>query len=230
MIPGVIESKSFQRPRIIVIYSVKWPSKWCLSINTHSRVTISRIITHLHFWCEHSRLHAILVSAKVPLILVVHIVFKSAIFPTSLWHRFFNQSDCIICEIVPQTTFPIVSDNSLFKKMCGLAVIPLLTLTTWTRGYYPLTGLRIRGNATTEKSKTCKLCGVGTSHQSTSEPLPWALSVSWSWPGDSYCSKQWKFPSYFRSRRLNMEARSNNMTGKINKIGKRFNSFSLYLY
>ena len=61
----------------------------------------------------------------------------------------------------------------------------------------------------------------------------WAASMSRlrvSCPGDSYCSKQWKFPSYFRSRRLNMEARSNNMTGKINKIGKRFNSFSPYLH
>ena len=50
MIPGVIESKSFQRPRIIVIYSVKWPSKWCLSINTHSPVTVSHITTHPQLW------------------------------------------------------------------------------------------------------------------------------------------------------------------------------------
>ena len=40
----------------------------------------------------------------------------------SLRHRFFNQSDCIIyaliqSEIVPQRTFLIVGDNSLFKKM-----------------------------------------------------------------------------------------------------------------
>ena len=34
--------------RVIIICSVKWPSKWCLSINTHSQVTISRILTHLH--------------------------------------------------------------------------------------------------------------------------------------------------------------------------------------
>ena len=98
-IVGLWQYLTFSPSASIIYFSkaTKKPSEICF-IGSQARLEQQRRGKYLEY------ISRILIHEK-------HIVFKSALSPTSLRHRFFNQSDCIIyaliqSEIVPQTTFP----------------------------------------------------------------------------------------------------------------------------